>query len=83
MEYSRKRLRLLADEWHSDYPSFAYTSLLNKRRSPFYFRVLGNEDADSIALNVISAYPASGDTLMKDVNQYGECLALCVIEALK
>jgi hypothetical protein len=71
VEYSRKRLRSLADEWHADYPLLVgIARLLHKRRTPFYFRSLTKTDADELAYHLMDGGPDLKDLTSRAVDQY-------------
>lgn len=67
-EYSRDRLRYLADEWHSDYPNLLeFTTVLRKQPSRFAIRKLDRacEDLclDFACANLGSSAPSSNSFL--------------------
>lgn len=71
VEYSRKRLRSLADEWHSDYPKLVgYTRILQKRRTPFYFRSITKEDVDGLAFHLMETGSDHNDPSTEAVDTY-------------
>lgn len=51
-EYSRGRLRSLADEWHADYPNLsACTQIFTSRPSTFKFSEITQEDAEKFVID--------------------------------
>ncbi len=71
VEYSRKRLRSLADEWHADFPGLpAYSRILAKRKSPFFYRALERADADNFALTLVDEVQDSKDPMLALAQRY-------------
>ena len=71
VEYSRKRLRSLADEWHAEFPQLPYyTKILAKRRTPFYFRTLERKDIDNFVSALFEEQLDLDDPITKAVQQY-------------
>jgi hypothetical protein len=71
VEYSRKRLRSLADEWHADYPKLiGYTRILHKRRTPFFFRSLTKDDTDKVALHLMDGGLDLRDPVSRQIDDY-------------
>ena len=57
-EYSRGRLRALADEWSTDYPTLAdFVKILNRRSKSFKLRTILDSEAASLCLDIASEHP--------------------------
>ena len=57
-EYSRQRLRALADEWHADYPGLLdFADVLKKRPPSFSLSKIGNSDIAEICLKSAIDHP--------------------------
>lgn len=71
VEYSRKRLRSLADEWHSDFPSLiAYTRVLTSRKPHFPFKALDKASIDQFVLKAIDESLDPADPLWNMLQDY-------------
>ena len=63
-EYSRSRLRALADEWSADYPSLLeFARVLNRRPSSFKLSAVIDRVIEDLSLEMISQDPAASDQL--------------------
>src|ERR1017187_4342223 len=61
-EYSRQRLRSLADEWYTDYPQLmATTELLKGRRSHFALSEVALEDCLDLAVKLLADSNIKGE----------------------
>ena len=61
-EYSRSRLRALADEWSADYPSLLeFARLFNRRPSSFKLGLVSDGDIGDLCLNILSENPGRGE----------------------
>ncbi|QDU45985.1 hypothetical protein Mal52_44820 [Symmachiella dynata] len=57
-EYSRARLRALADEWHADYPDLVdFTELLSGRTTSFKIHTVRSAHVVDLCLNIVSDIP--------------------------
>lgn len=57
-EYSRARLRALADEWHTDYPDLVdFTELLSGRAPSFKIHTVRNTHIVDLCLNIVTDVP--------------------------
>ncbi len=57
-EYSRSRIRALADEWSADYPNLLdFVSILNGRPQSFKLSNITEREIDDVCLNIASEYP--------------------------
>jgi hypothetical protein len=63
-EYSRIRLRALADEWSADYPRLLdYAALLRGRPASFKIRSVSDREIEELCLNVAAEYPSKEGTI--------------------
>ena len=68
-EYSRGRLRALADEWSADYPTLAdFAKILQRRPSSFKLKTITDKQIEDICLEVASENPG-GMGLLQNVMQ--------------
>ena len=52
-DYSRSRLRAVADEWSADYPALAeFSQILKRRPTSFKLMTISNSDLEALCLNV-------------------------------
>ena len=52
-EYSRSRLRAVADEWSADYPALAeFSQILKRRPTSFKLRTISDYDLEALCLNI-------------------------------
>jgi type II secretory pathway predicted ATPase ExeA len=59
-EYSRSRLRALADEWSADYPTLAdFASILQRRPPSFKVKTITDTEVEDLCLQVASENPGS------------------------
>ena len=71
-EYSKKRLRSLADEWNADYPYLHEASFIFRgRKSSFKFSELTNEEFESFIVDTCSEQKV-GTYLYKLASDYTE-----------
>lgn len=74
-EYSRGRLRALADEWSSDYPSLLdYTVLLQKRRQGFEVKSIETAAVEDLALSVAIQNETDTDLLGSSAKAVVDCV---------
>ena len=66
-EYSRQRLRALADEWHADYPGLLdFVGVLKKQPPSFPLDRITDDDIADICLKVATKYPVEPGILRSD-----------------
>jgi hypothetical protein len=59
-EYSRGRLRALADEWSADYPTLAdFAKILQKRPASFKLKAISDQQIENICLDIASENPGA------------------------
>ena len=69
-EYSRHRLRSLADEWFADYPNLIeFTNLLQARPQRFSLRQVSDEECADFALGVLTRSDLPKDELQRGADQ--------------
>lgn len=69
-EYSRLRLRSLADEWQSDYPSlFGFVELLKGRPSHFALEAISDDDCLEVCVHLLDEKLAKEDELSLAANR--------------
>ncbi len=57
-DYSRSRIRALADEWSADYPFLLeFARILNRRPSSFKLSTVSQRDVEDLCLNIIAEKP--------------------------
>jgi hypothetical protein len=72
-EYSRSRLRALADEWHADYPGLLdFTRILNKRPASFKIGKATYNDIADLCLRVAIEFPGQTGLLRAQSRQVVE-----------
>jgi hypothetical protein len=70
-EYSRTRLRALADEWYEDYPNLIrFADILKNRNASFRLSDIAKEECENFCLNVLIEGVKSQDELYKAVQNY-------------
>ncbi len=63
-EYSRSRVRALADEWSADYPSIMeFARVLNRRPSSFKLSAVTDHDLEELCLEIVANDPAGSDQI--------------------
>jgi hypothetical protein len=63
-QYSRGRLRALADEWSADYPSLLdFTKLLEQRPNSFKLSAILDSEVEELCLSICAACPGGGCVL--------------------
>jgi hypothetical protein len=71
VEYSRRRLRSLADEWHTDFPRLPdYTKILVRRRSPFFYKAVTQEEMDKFLVVLLDQGLRVDDPICNAAQQY-------------
>jgi hypothetical protein len=59
-EYSRGRLRALADEWSADYPTLVeFAQILQKRPPSFKLKTVADADLEELCLSMVAEAPGS------------------------
>ena len=85
-EYSRSRLRALADEWSADYPTLmAFTSILQQRPASFKLSTISDREIEDLCLRVASDHPG-GIGLAQLAMQLVNCIIsaeLCKFQMMK
>jgi len=72
-EYSRTRLRSVAEEWYADYPNlFAFTELLKNRKPHFPFKDISPDECADFCLNLLIGGVKEPDDLFKVAERYVE-----------
>jgi len=72
-QYSRERLRSLADEWQSNYPDvIEFAPLLRKQTSTFIMTEITDEQVHELCLKVVIDKPEVVGPLVKDANLVAE-----------
>ena len=74
-EYSRDRLRALADEWSADYPSLLeFAMVLRRRPHSFKISLIENKVIEDLCLRVVAENPAGQGILQKHAMQLVNCV---------
>ena len=72
-EYSRGRLRSIADEWHADYPNLPLAvDILKNRRATFAVASITEVEAQDFAVNLIISEPERQDDILSQANRLFE-----------
>jgi hypothetical protein len=72
-EYSRTRLRSVADEWYADYPNlFTFTELLKNRPAQFSLNQITLDDCADFCLNLLIGATAKPDPLFDIAERFVE-----------
>ena len=70
-EYSRSRLRALADEWSSDYPSLIkFTPLFHNKPPSFKLEIIDKDEIENICTNIAIEGKSSSDLLHQYAYNY-------------
>ncbi len=73
-EYSRARLRSLADEWHADYPNLIrFADILKKRRSAFRLAEIAEEQCAEFCISVVIEGVREKDDLWNTAEAVVDC----------
>ena len=72
-EYSRTRLRSVAQEWHTDYPNlFIFIELLKNRKPQFTLNAVTYDECANFALNLLIGGVQQPDDLFKIAERFVE-----------
>ena len=72
-EYSRTRLRSIADEWYADYPNlFVFTDLLKNRPPQFSLNEISLDECADFCLNLLIGGVAKRDALFDIAERFVE-----------
>jgi hypothetical protein len=73
-EYSRTRLRALADEWSADYPQLIdFARILQRRAASFKLESIKDVEVEELCLRVVTENPG-GTGLLQQAMQVVDCL---------
>lgn len=74
-EYSRSRLRALADEWIADYPFLLeFARILNRRPSSFKLSTISNREIEDLCLNIVAEKPEGSGILHDSAKIVVDCM---------
>lgn len=81
-EYSRSRLRALADEWFADYPNLLdFARILQKKSRSFKLDVISREDIEELCLKVVVEVSHGSGILQLEAKQVAEAvMPACVFK---
>ena len=75
-EYSRARLRALADEWSADYPSLLdFAMVLRQRPRSFKISLIENKEIEELCLRIATESPDGQGILQQHAMQLVNCVA--------
>lgn len=77
VEYSRSRLRALADEWSADYPYLSeFAKILQQRPASFKLATIMDTEVEDLCLGIAAEHPYGADYLSLLAMRLADCLLI-------
>lgn len=75
-EYSKSRLRAVADEWSADYSTLLdFAKILERRPQSFKISTIDDDDVESLCLTICSESPKSNCIIMQNAMNVVDCIS--------